>query len=63
MSFFEKISKILIFLEELYKSREIPDIIYLRHLSKNPKNGLDGGLLAMQRRLQDFLGGGASPAT
>ena len=28
LSFFEKIFKILIFLEELYKSREIPDELY-----------------------------------
>ena len=28
LGFFEKIFKILIFLEELYKSREIPDELY-----------------------------------
>ena len=46
LSFFENIFKILIFLEELYKSREIPDELYylVETFIKKAKNGLDGGL-------------------
>ena len=65
LSFFEKIFKILIFLEELYKSREIPDELYyqVETFIKKSKIGLDGGLLEMQRRGQDLFGGGDSLAT
>ena len=43
--FLENIFKILIFLEELYNSREIPG-----EFIKKPENGLNGELLEMQRR-------------
>ena len=57
--FFEKIFKILIFLEDLYKSREIPHELYyiVETFIKKAQNGLDGGLLEMQRRRQNFFGG------
>ena len=63
-AFFGKIFKSLIFLEELYKSREIPGEIYYRvdPFIKKAKKGLDGGLLEIQRRRRDFFGGD-SPAT
>ena len=54
-----KVFKILIFLEELYKSREIPDELYyvVETFIKKAKNCLAGGLLEMQRRGQDFFVG------
>ena len=63
LSFFEKLFKIFIFLEELYKSREIPDEVYylVETFIKKAKNCLDGGLLEMQRRRQDFFGGTLRP--
>ena len=54
----------MIFLEELYKSREISDELYYiveTFIKKAKKNGLDGGLLEMQRRGQDFFGGTLRP--
>ena len=53
----------LSFLEEMYKSREIPDELYylVEKFIKKAKNGLDGGLLEMQMRRQDFFGGTLRP--
>ena len=61
--YFWKILKGLIFLEELYKSRQILDELYylVETFIKKAKNRLDGGLLEMQRRRQDFFGGTLLP--
>ena len=56
LSVFEKIFKILIFLEELYKYREIPDELYYL-VETFIKNGLDGVQLEMQKHRQVFFGG------
>ena len=63
LSFFEKIFKILIVLEELYKSRENPDELYylVETFIKKAKNCLEGRLPAMQRRRQDLFGGTLRP--
>ena len=60
LSFFEKIFKILIFMEELYKYREIPDELYYL-VETFIKNGLDGLQLEMQKHRQVFFGGTLRP--